>query len=186
MNLDFLNREVDHRAIDKIHAATIFGCCLSAKPKHILELGVGTGLVTDALLSAIDHNGVGELMCLDSWLDYGGNEPAFWQGFRERGARITVMHERLFLEKTPDDTYDFLMSDADHGGNWCSEHFRVTRKGSICFFHDTNSPDQYPGLYAIEEYARSHGYGYFHFKERTRDDEQTHRGLLMVINNKKG
>ncbi len=185
MNINFTTRDRDHRAIDLCHAVTIFGMALSAKPKDILELGVGTGLVTDALLSAIEYNQCGHLTCMDSWLDYGGKEPDFWEGFRQRGALLAVNQELAYLKATPDNTYDFLMSDADHGGTWPQEHFRVTRPGSICFFHDTNSPHEYPGLNAIVDLVHTLGWDYQHFTSNSREDERCHRGLLMVVNGKK-
>jgi predicted O-methyltransferase YrrM len=184
MTLSFIERGRDHRSVDLCHAITIFGMAVSAKPKSILELGVGTGLVTDALLNAIEYNQCGQLTCLDSWLDYGGKEPDFWEGFRQRGADLQVSHELAFLQGTPNNTYDFLMSDADHGATWIDQHFRVTNPGAICFFHDTNSPQEYPSLHAIIDLVKANGWSHQHFVLNSRDDERCHRGLLMVINGK--
>jgi predicted O-methyltransferase YrrM len=171
-------------AIDIAHASLVYGLVCAAKPRNLLELGVGTGLMTGLLLDAIEYNGVGHLTCVDNWLDWGGVEPPHIMGFRERGATIRTRYERQALTLTLDDQYDFLFSDADHHGDWCEEHFRVTRPGAFCFFHDTNIAAEYPGLARIEGYARSRGWMCCHFTESTRPGERCERGLLMVVNGK--
>jgi predicted O-methyltransferase YrrM len=183
INLAFLDRACNHTAIDKCHAMMIYGSALAHKPRRILELGIGTGLVTGALLSAIGYNGLGDLTCVDICLDFGGEEPTHFDCLREAGARIVIARERDFLSEAQADSFDFLVSDADHSAVWIEEYFRVTASGAICFFHDTNTLD-YAGLYGIAGYAERAGYSHFHFTRSSRPDERCERGILMVVNGK--
>ena len=57
-------------AIDKAHSALLYGTVLSAKPKTLLEIGIGSGFVTKTLLAGIKYNAVGKLISVDSWNDW--------------------------------------------------------------------------------------------------------------------
>jgi predicted O-methyltransferase YrrM len=173
--------------IDACHRQLIAGMVAAAKPTRILELGFGTGATTKAILSNSED---AHLTIIDNWLDFGENKPLHAALSKTRldrishGAKLVTADEREFLASTPDNTFDFLVSDADHTGDWCEEHFRVTKPGSWCFFHDTNQPAIYPGLARTVDYVRERGWMHYHFTKSTLPDEKCERGLLMVLNSK--
>ena len=51
-------------SIDACHATLLLGVLLSAKPQNLLEIGIGPGLATRTMLSAIEYNRIGKLTCL--------------------------------------------------------------------------------------------------------------------------
>ena len=59
MNI-ILNRP-NKAAIDSAHGMLILGCLMSSKSKNILEIGIGTGFITNMLLNAIEYNQIGHL-----------------------------------------------------------------------------------------------------------------------------
>lgn len=182
----------DHRAIDTEHALLLLGTVASAKPKRLLMLGIGTGFAARAILDTLLYNEgdgcnwlpEGRMTIMDNWLDFDGKEPeAMTRIFRDRGVQIVTSHEREFCFAAPESEYDFLVSDADHGGGWVEQHFRLTRPGAPCFFHDTNNPD-YANLYQIKTYVQDRHWSFFHFTENSRPEDRCHRGFLMVKNGK--
>jgi predicted O-methyltransferase YrrM len=176
--------QADQRALDVSHSLFLFGAVLSKKPERILELGIGTGLVTLSLVAAAKFNGKGHITSVDNWFDWNGKEPPGIDQLRKHGVAVIVDSEQAFLRKCPSDQYDVLISDADHfnSGNWLSEHLRVTRNDAFLFFHDTNSPE-WPTLFTIQQ--RISHLPHYHFTENSRPDERCSRGWLFVINKKK-
>ena len=53
-------------AIDDPHAMLIFGLAISHKPEQVLEIGVGSGFLTQTLLNAVEYNQRGILTCVDN------------------------------------------------------------------------------------------------------------------------
>lgn len=53
-------------AVDVNHTILLFGLLISAKPKTVLGVGIGSGLVTRTILSALRYNGVGSLTSVDN------------------------------------------------------------------------------------------------------------------------
>ncbi len=173
----------NHTSMDKAHAMIIASSVMAAKPRFTLELGVGTGTCTGPILEAIRYNMSGMLTCVDLWIDYDGKKPEFVKEYENQGAYLVTKHEREFCLDSETNSYDFLVSDADHGAGWLGEHIRICRPGAIMFFHDTNNPD-FHNLYNIQNIVKELGWSHYHFKENSRDDERCHRGLLMVVNGK--
>jgi len=62
-------------AIDVPHGMLILGALISSKPKNILEIGIGTGFITNLLLDGISYNEIGDLTSVDNFHDLGGNLP---------------------------------------------------------------------------------------------------------------
>lgn len=167
--------------IDTCHRKLIGAMVAAAKPERILELGFGTGLTTDELM----YNTYSIVTVVDNWFDFHNREPHdLINNYVLNGATFIQANESDYLFSQPSDTFDFLVSDADHTGDWCEEHFRVTKPGSWCFFHDTNQPHIYPGLARTVEYVKERGWMYEHFTKSTLPVEECHRGLLMVRNGK--
>ena len=171
-------------SIDLCHGLTILGTAVSAKPKSILELGVGRGFVTNILLDAIEFNGIGELTCVDNLHD---DFPlTLFGNLRNRGAKIIEpISEKDFVFQTEENTYDFLMSDADHNhaGEWTDQIFKIMKPNSFMFFHDITNPG-YPNLLNYETRAKELNKPYYIFNQESRFDERCWAGLLMIINTK--
>jgi predicted O-methyltransferase YrrM len=174
-------------AIDLAHNAFLVGAVLARKPENVLELGIGSGYVTNSLLHAIRYNRKGQLTSVDNWCDWHGAEPAFAAPLRAAGVNIVVAAEEEFVCSGADDAYDFLVSDADHfrSASWLDQHLRIVEHDGFLFFHDTNQPHMFPGLATTEGQIQKRGLPYFHFKESSRTDERCQRGWLFVINKKR-
>ena len=102
---------------------------------------------------------------------------------RGAGAEIVVSDEETFVRACPADTFDVLVSDADHrrSGTWLAEHLRIVRDGGFLFFHDTNNP-QWPTLIDLQERVKH--LSHYHFVQKSRGDERCERGWLWVVNRK--
>jgi predicted O-methyltransferase YrrM len=174
-------------AIDLNHGLLIFGSLLSSKPKDVLELGIGTGFITDLLLQGIEYNRLGSLTCVDNLWDLGGNMPReTLELIKNSKARvIEPMPEKTFVYNEPENRYDFLVSDADHehAGEWTDQIYRIMRPDAFMFFHDTNNSG-YPNLRNYITSAQTLNKPHHLFTVSTRHDEDCNRGLLMIINKK--
>ncbi|MGA3066020.1 MAG: class I SAM-dependent methyltransferase [Tepidisphaeraceae bacterium] len=170
-------------AIDAAHVTLLLGAIMSLKPERVLELGVGSGYATWAIIGALQHNGRGKLVCVDNWFDTEGKEPPFAADIRGAGAEIIVDSEEHFVRNCPTDSFDLLLSDADHfhSGSWLGEHLRIVRDGGFLFFHDTNNP-QFPSVQSVV--AQISRLPHYHFTKSSRPDERCQRGWLWVVNRK--
>ena len=170
-------------AVDDPHAVLIFGLAVSHKPQEVLEIGVGSGFLTQTLLNAVDYNRCGTLTCVDNWYDTDGQEPAFFEDLRSRGARFVFSSEEDFVKSCEANAYDFILSDGDHfnSGEWIDETLRILRPGGVVIFHDTNQPDVFPSLQKIVKRVEELGLFHYHFTQKSRKDERTDRGLLLVF-----
>ena len=173
-------------AIDLAHNVFLIGAVLARKPDRVLELGVGSGYVTNSLLCALRFNRKGKLTSVDNWFDWNGVEPKFVAPLRAAGVNVVVSGEEEFVRAAPDGAYDLLVSDADHfkSGGWLDQHLRIVQHDGFLFFHDTNQPRMFPGLATIEGQIQERGLPHFHFKESSRPEERCQRGWLFVINKK--
>lgn len=169
----------DERSIDRAHAALLYGAVLSQKPARLLEIGIGSGYVTRILLDAMKWNECGELTCVDNLVDWNGVKP---DHFDRLGVRFVVQDEGYFLRDCPSDSFDLIVSDADHrhADQWASEYRRVATDGAFMFFHDTNNPD-YPNLRRIVEAMK--GMPHCEFTQAS-GSERCGRGWLWVVNKK--
>ena len=172
-------------AIDRCHNLFMMGALLSKKPDDVLELGVGSGFVTVSLIHGLRYNGKGKLTCVDNWADArGGAMDDLAADLRRLGVNLVApMEEYRFVSSCPSDSYDFLISDADHvnSGTWVDQHLRIVRKGGFLFFHDTNQLQEYPNMALIEQRVKELNLCHYHFKESSRPDEQCERGWLFVM-----
>lgn len=174
-------------AIDRCHNIFLIGALLSKKPENILELGIGTAYVTLSIIHAIAYNKKGRLTSVDNFSDWEGQEPEGIKKIREAGVNVVApVEEKEFVSNCASDTYDFLISDADHfnSGLWVNNHLRITQHDGFMFFHDTNLKEMFPNLALIEKRIKELGLPYYHFTENSRPDENCERGWLFVINKK--
>jgi predicted O-methyltransferase YrrM len=178
-----INFENHPGAIDLNHNLLLMGAVMSKKPETVLELGIGTGLASWSILTALKYNERGRLVCVDNWHDSGGIEPGHVAPIRQAGAEIVVSDEESFVKSCPSDSFDLLVSDADHtrSGLWLEEHLRIVKDNGFLFFHDTNNP-AWPTLHSIP--GRVSHLPHHHFTENSRADERCQRGWLWVINRK--
>ncbi len=167
-------------SLDLAHTVFLAGCVLSKKPERVLELGIGPGYCSWALVRALAYNRKGRLTCVDSWCDWHGREPEHIAALRRAGVEVVVRTEEEFVRSCPAECFDVLVSDADHGRSeqWLDEQLRIVKPGGFLFFHDTNNPE-FPNLAVIV--ARVARLPHYHFTESSRPDEACARGFLFVI-----
>ena len=174
-------------AIDIPHGVLILGALMSSKPQSIVELGIGTGFVTSLIFQGIEYNNTGELTCVDNLHDFGGHlKPEILEKLKKTNAKILApMQEKEFVYQAENNSYDFLVSDADHfhAGDWAEEIFRIMKPDSFMFFHDVN-PRDFPNLMRYKTLSDELGKPNFLFTKCSRNDEICERGLLMVVNKK--
>ena len=171
--------------IDRCHSILLFGALISKKPENVLELGVGIGYVTNAIALALKYNGKGKLTSVDNWCDSYDIEPKWINRFRKLGVRIPApVSEEDFVRKSHSDTFDFIVSDADHlnAHKWIDETLRILKNDGFAFFHDTNNKEYKLDL--VVERVKELGLPHYHFIEKSRPDEKNDRGWLFVINKK--
>lgn len=166
-------------AMDPAHISLIYGLILASKPSRILELGVGTGACTRAILESLAYNSHGHLTAVDNWLDWGGRRPTLADELAQCGVAIIETDESAFLSRCRSDSYDFLVSDADHFSGDVANQLRILTRGGVALFHDTNAAHDFPALQEVLVAAQS--MTHCHFVRKSRPDEQCDRGLLMII-----
>ncbi len=171
--------------IDGAHGALLLGALLSTKPTNCLEFGIGPGRSTRTLLAGIGFNQKGSLTCVDNMHDYGGNLSVEFYDELQRNPKVNIVisNEGDFVAAAESNSYDFLMSDGDHGqnGSLVDKVFDMMKPDSFMFFHDVCD---YPGLMRYKTRADELGKPNYLFSQSSRPNEKTERGFLMVINKK--
>lgn len=172
--------------IDIAHANLLAGLVQSNKPKTILEIGLGGGQATDAILGALDYNQqTFEYILVDNWLDWGGIRPP---GVNEKYSdRITIIDkdEKDFVVGT-DKTFDFIMSDGDHhnADKWFEYVLtNLVNPDGILIYHDINlfDDDAFKNLNEIYTKCKKYGIRHHLFNKNSRNDERCQRGLLVIF-----
>lgn len=164
--------------IDANHIALIKALIMCQKPDSILELGVGSGKTTKAILEATEYNQKPvKYVCVDNFLDWGFKRPDWADSYP---VPITVSSERDFIMGCKD-SFDFIVSDADHDHSheWLSQTFRLLNYGGIIVFHDITNPD-YKNLWNIPDVAGKIGAQAMVFSKSSRENERCERGILIA------
>ena len=168
-------------AVDKSHTMLLYGVILSHKPKTILEIGIGSGVVTKTIQYAINYNQMGKLTSVDSWHDWQGKEPDHIPQLREMGVNIiSPIPEQEFVNSC-NEKFDIIVVDGDHqrGGLWADKVLSLLNGGGFLFAHDVDLP-QYKTLKNYITLSNQNNYFNHTFKENSREDEWCHRGWLMI------
>ncbi len=174
-----LFQTADGVPMDDNHIALIKSLVTCSKPMAILELGIGSGAVTSALLEAMAYNRNGvTLTCVDNFTDWGGDAP---DGMKDLPVNLVVQSEREFVASCRD-RFDFIVSDADHdrSNEWIAGTLALLSEGGIAVFHDVSNPD-YPNLLSIIQHVKSNGMSHVVFNKSSIPDERCHRGILVVF-----
>lgn len=179
--INLSNFTYGYQAIDKNHLKLIQGLLVASKPKRILELGVGTGNVSQVCLDAIGYNKQGHLLCVDNWQDWKGKTPKIAVELVKLGAEVITQGEGDFVAENLDDRFDFIISDGAHGAShkWCDKLYDMLNRGGVLVAHDVTNP-HFKNLMEYRTEARRRRYDTMLFSESTRDDERCERGLLVV------
>jgi predicted O-methyltransferase YrrM len=174
-------------SLDFNHLMLLFGTILSQKPTEICEMGIGTGISSLTILAALKYNEKPyNYTCVDNLYDLGGNLPqGMLDMLKDQKVNIVISNEREYLEKCPKDSYDLILSDADHmtGGNNVELFLDALRDNGILFAHDVLNPG-YPTLKRYMTVAQERNLPYFVFNQSSLPTEGCKTGFIMILNKK--
>ncbi len=190
--------------MDACHMDLICGLVASLKPSRVLELGVGSGVLTRRILQTLTNYGLNDsqLTCVDNFSDFGGKCPAHLGGFPGFDSRVCdfpgfdsrvslcVMGELEFLmalrrvfgfESSPLQVFDLIVSDADHNNThlWMDKTLEILNPGGILIYHDVLNSD-FPNLRSLITQAGDKGLSHFVFSRNSVPSERCDRGLLVI------
>lgn len=174
-------------AIDLNHAFLLFAVAVASKSQRMLNLGIGPGLSVNALLRAVRYTGAGSIVAVDNNYDLGGNmSQGIIDQLRNDGVEVVISEERDYVFNCPTDSFDLIVSDADHyhAGEWVDEILRIARPGAFIFVHDADN-SAFPGLRRYQTRAAELGLGHVLFNKGGRGSERAPKtGWLMIVNRK--
>ena len=178
-------RENDPVKVDKAHALTISGFVYSQKPQRVLELGLGGGESTEAILQALKYNQQPfHYTLVDNWVDYEFKIPEGVQEMYGKDIEIVTSDEKAFIYSTKK-TYDFIFSDADHyhTNEWFDYVYdNLLEKEGILIYHDINFFEEcLLNLREIFYTCQRRGLHYKLFNKNSLPGERCHRGLLVIF-----
>lgn len=173
--------------IDRNHVDLIYGLVVSAKPRSLLEFGLGRAVSTDRILDAITYNAIPKTRytVIDNWSDFGGVMPAEAQlHYAARLNLVTADEGDYILESLHHDRhFDFILCDGDHFNSekyFDNVYYSLLNPGGILLYHDVAGA-QFPNLHEIPRRAQAHNLCYVLFTESSRPDEFCGRGLIVIF-----
>jgi hypothetical protein len=164
--------------MDDCHIELIYGLLISHKPKKVLEIGIGSSIVTNKILEAFDYNDIyPRITCVDNFIDWGNIPPINTSVYQNR---YIVSNEKDFIENC-NEKYDFIVSDADHEhtNEWFDKTFDLLEDNGILIYHDVTNYE-YPNLFSIVVMCKEKGINYLLFNRSSLKNERCERGLLVI------
>lgn len=165
--------------MDECHISLIHSLVLAHKPMRILELGVGSGVLTRLMMEACNKNQRGNVLAVDNFFDWHGQCPDHLKDLD-----IVKASEESFIDAAiaKNTRFDLIISDADHYNTqkWMNKTFSICNKGGIIIYHDVTNTD-FPNLGNIIDYVKANGYSHFLFNKNSLPSERCERGLLVII-----
>lgn len=170
---------VSNVPVDKNHASLVFSTAICSKPKTILELGIGSGLLTLSLLHAVAYNKLGSITSVDNYLDWEGKEPDHFSQLRKFGINVVIQEEENFVRSCKT-KFDFVVVDGNHtdGHKWAKEIFDLVNPGGVLFSHDVLLCKNL-GIYM--EIAKERNLSFKVYSENTLAGENCQRGFIQVF-----
>lgn len=171
--------------VDEAHVALINGIVKSQKPQKILELGLGSGTTTDAILEALQFNQqTFEFTLVDLWLEPGWNGECPAEAVEKYSPYINIItsDEREYVFNCGK-TFDFIMSDADHFNTqkWFEYVYsELLESGGTLIYHDVTDRG-FTNLREILEKSKLYNLRFSLFNKNSRSDERCDRGLLVIF-----
>ena len=174
--------------VDDAHEDLVSGLVRAHKPQSVLELGLGSGGVTEQIALALVANGQPcDYTLVDNWTDFDGEQPPGLEVRFPWKINIVTSLERDFVKRKVQEGqgYDFIFSDADHTAaeQWFEDvYFGLLQPGGILIYHDVNVVDESfinlrELLYKCQETGISHKL----FNRNSLPDEKCQRGLLVIF-----
>jgi predicted O-methyltransferase YrrM len=167
-------------AMDHNHIELIGSLIKCNKPKTVLEIGIGSGLVTKTIIDSFSFNEMEiRLTCVDNFIDWNGNTPLGFETYMDI-INFISKDERTFIHEC-NSTYDFIISDADHHhtNEWIDKTLNILNPGGILIYHDVTNKD-FVNLYSIINYVQQHKLNHFLFNKNSKPTERCDRGLLII------
>jgi predicted O-methyltransferase YrrM len=171
--------------IDQAHADLITGLIKSHKPKTVLELGIGGGQSTNAILAGLDYNQqTFDYTLVDNWMDFGGVMPGEVNDLYGKRINIVTSDEKAFVFGN-NKKYDFIMSDADH--HQTDQWFEyvldsLVADGGILCYHDVNLiENEFVNLRNIYYRCQEFNLKHVLFNKNSLPGERCQRGLLVIF-----
>jgi predicted O-methyltransferase YrrM len=162
--------------IDKAHCDLIYGLAVSLKPKSVLEIGYGQGNSFEALWKALAYNNINfRYTLVDDWRGHQGRPAPELDGLP---IEILSMTEEAFYREHSDQSYNIILSDADHGHahQWFEQSLEMVRAPGLLIYHDASNPN-HPNLGELNLF----GHCWALFNRSSRPDEHCERGLLVIF-----
>ena len=174
--------------IDIAHSDLVSSLVKANKPKSILEIGLGGGRSTDAILDALEYNQQNyEFTLVDNWFDWQGQMPDGVEEKYSSRIKIITANEHDFVFSCTE-KYDFIMSDGDHHhtDQWFEYVYaNLLNDNGILIYHDINfvDSDAFHNLKEIYHRVKQYNISHHLFNLNSRADERCQRGLLVIFKN---
>jgi predicted O-methyltransferase YrrM len=181
----------DLSAIDIAHAKLVEGLVVAHKPESVLEIGIGTGRATNAIIAGLLYNSqTCAYTVVDTWADFGdegqphGVDTTFtWPiNFVTSSERDYVESCMEFYKEPP---FDFIFSDGDHTAaeQWFEEvYYGMLKPQGILIYHDVNIIEpHFPNLRQLLFKCQSGMIAHRLFNKNSHQNERCQRGMLVIF-----
>lgn len=170
--------------IDQAHIDLVAGLIRANKPKTTLEIGMGSGSVTDAIIAAQEYNQIQlQHTIVDNWHDWNFQKPADVDE-KYPQVKIITCNESDFVHST-DQVFDFIVSDGDHHNaeRWFDQVYNhMLAPNGILIYHDVNTVErEFVNLLQILDQCQQQRLRHHLFNQNSTADERCQRGLLVIF-----